>query len=234
MFPRWNRYKQVSLQFYTILMSMADDLQAVSVDEALIEVTEAVDKTRASRSQGASNTSTSGDNLKDASVESCAKEFAEKIRAMIRESTNCEGMSSCGLSLTRSLLFQPLASIGISHNISLARLATRRAKPASSFYLSLSALDEFLTPLKIDDLHGFGHGTREKAQQKLGTISLVELKKRSRGALCEALGKGTGDRLYDILRGIDEKKLESDRKRASVSCDINVRMKFSHFSLVYL
>ena len=36
------RYKQFSLQFYTILMSHADDLQAVSVDEALIDVTSSV------------------------------------------------------------------------------------------------------------------------------------------------------------------------------------------------
>jgi len=39
----------------------------------------------------------------------------------------------------------------------------------------------------------------------------------------DALGKGTGEILYNAVRGIDEKKLESDKPRKSVSCEINVR-----------
>jgi len=38
----------------------------------------------------------------------------------------------------------------------------------------------------------------------------------------DALGKGTGEILYKAIRGIDEKKLESDKPRKSVSCEINV------------
>ena len=40
----------------------------------------------------------------------------------------------------------------------------------------------------------------------------------------DALGKGTGETLYKAVRGIDEKKLESDKPRKSVSCEINVRL----------
>lgn len=46
--------------------------------------------------------------------------------------------------------------------------------------------------------------------------------RKSKGVLCEALGKSTGETLYNALRGIDDKKLESDKPRKSVSCEINV------------
>ena len=104
----------------------------------------------------------------------------------------------------------------------LARLATRRAKPGGSFHLKATDVEEILAPLDINDLHGFGHSTHQKSQEKLGTTNLGELAKKSRAILCDALGKGTGESLYNALRGIDQRKLESDKPRKSVSCDINV------------
>jgi DNA repair protein REV1 len=112
----------------------------------------------------------------------------------------------------------------------LARLATRRAKPASSFHLLPIAFPDLLPSLDIQDLHGFGRAAREKAQEKLGTTNLAELVGRSKAALCDALGKSMGELLYSAIRGVDERKLESDKPRKSVSCDINVRIGVScHF-----
>lgn len=104
----------------------------------------------------------------------------------------------------------------------MARLATRRAKPGGSYHLFPEEIPSFLAPLEIDRLHGFGWSTREKAEEKLGTVNLGELAKKSMSELCDALGKGTGETLYKALRGIDERKLESDKPRKSVSCEINV------------
>ena len=82
---------------------------------------------------------------------------------------------------------------------------------------------EFLAPLDIDNLHGFGYSSRQKAEEKLGTTNLGELAQKSKSTLCDALGKGMGEMLYKALRGIDDRPLESDKPRKSVSCDINVR-----------
>ncbi|KIM49579.1 hypothetical protein M413DRAFT_15584 [Hebeloma cylindrosporum] len=193
----FERYKQFSLLFYTVLMSHADDLQAVSVDEALIDVTTAVNQLRAQAQR-------------ESALPDPAKDFAEKIRAEVRKATTCE------------------VSIGISHNILLARLATRRAKPGGSFHLSLCDVPEFLAPLDISDLHGFGWSTKQKAREKLGATNLGELAKKSKAALMDALGKGTGETLYNAVRGIDEKKLESDKPRKSVSCEINYGIRFEN------
>lgn len=173
-------------------MSHADDLQAVSVDEALIEVTSTVNRLR---------------EKSKLSVDP-AMEFAEAIRAEIKLTTGCE------------------VSIGIAHNILLARLATRKAKPAKSYHLMEVDVQEFLAPLDISDLHGFGHSTQQKAVEKFGVSALGELAKKSRGTLCQALGRATGDTLYNVIRGIDNKKLESDKPRKSVSCEINYGIRF--------
>ncbi|KAG2354376.1 hypothetical protein BDR07DRAFT_1548628 [Suillus spraguei] len=175
----FEKYKQLSLRFYTILMRHADDIQAVSVDEALIEVTTSVSRCAIRPSSLAF-------------VDDPARSLAEQIR------------------------------IGIAENIQLARIATRKAKPAGSFHLKSEDMEQVLAPLDIDDLHGFGHSTRQKANEKLGVTNLGELAKKSKTALCDALGKTTGETLYNAIRGIDERKLESDKPRKSVSCDINM------------
>ena len=59
-------------------MSHADDLQAVSVDEALIDVTTTVNQLRAQAQH-------------ERALQDPAKDVAEKIRAEVRKATTCEG-----------------------------------------------------------------------------------------------------------------------------------------------
>ena len=66
-------------------MSHADDLQAVSVDEALIEVTSTVERLRAK-----ANAEVDPFSDKPSSFDP-AKELAESIRAQVRKATGCEG-----------------------------------------------------------------------------------------------------------------------------------------------
>jgi DNA repair protein REV1 len=178
-------------------MHYADDLQAVSVDEALINVTSHISRLGPINSTG------------DETIIDPAIELANRIRTQIRIATNCE------------------VSIGIARNIMLARLANRRAKPAGAFHIHPEYAEDFLAPLKLDDLHGFGRATSQKAQEKLGTTVLGELRKKSKSALCDSLGKGIGETVWKATRGIDDKKLESDKLRKSVSCDINVSLVLS-------
>lgn len=127
-----------------------------------------------------------------------------------------------------------LVSIGVSHNIMLARLATRKAKPAGSFHLKLSDLQKYINNMQIDELHGFGPAIREKTQEKLGVTTLGELSRKPKSVLCDALGKTTGETLYNAMRGVDHRRLESDKPRKSVSAEINVRKcgSFCRFALI--
>ena len=104
----------------------------------------------------------------------------------------------------------------------LARLATRKAKPAGSYHLRLADLQKHIEHTCIDELHGFGHAAREKALERIGAATLGELAKKPRSVLCDVFGKAVGSTLYDACRGIDHRKLESDKPRKSVSAEINV------------
>ena len=194
-------------------MTHADDLQAVSVDEALIDVTSSMARIKEEITNSQELEVSSGDPAKD---------FAEAIREQVRKTTSCEGNSPVSND-TCIIVDSSQVSIGIAHNVMLARLASRRAKPAGSYHIFPQDAPAFLAPLDIDDLHGFGYAARQKAQEKLGTTILGELEKKSKSALCDALGKSMGETLYNAIRGIDGRKLESDKPRKSVSCDVNVR-----------
>ncbi|KAF8528237.1 hypothetical protein BU17DRAFT_38905 [Hysterangium stoloniferum] len=193
----FEKYKRFSLQFYTILMSYADDLQAVSVDEALINVSTTVENAR--------RMAHIGENEEHPDY---AKELAEIIRARVRNATGCE------------------VSIGISHNILLARLATRRAKPAGSYHILPEGVSDILAPLDIEDIRGFGWSIRSKVAAKFGVTTLGELGKRPKAVLMNALGNKTGETLWKAIRGIDDTKIESNRIRKSVSCEINYGIRF--------
>ncbi|KAF7336714.1 DNA repair protein [Mycena venus] len=191
----FERYTDLSLKFYTVLMSHADDVQAVSIDEALVDVTTAVSRLRrAAESVG--------------SPHDPAKDFAERIRAEVKQATQCE------------------ISIGISHNILLARLATRRAKPAGALHIVAEDVPALMATLDITNLWGFASSHREKAMEKLGSTALKDLASKSRAVLSEALGKKTGEKLYNAIRGIDDTQLSSDKQRKSVSAEVNYGIRF--------
>ncbi|KAJ7772122.1 hypothetical protein DFH07DRAFT_937776 [Mycena maculata] len=191
----FQRYKDLSLKFYTILMSHADEVEAVSIDEALIDVTGAVSRLRSAAAHAGS-------------PHDPAKDFAERIRAEVKEATACE------------------ISVGISHNVLLARLATRRAKPAGSLHLLPADVPALMATLEITHLWGFAGSHRDKAREKLGSTALSALATKSRAVLCDALGPKTGKRLYNAVRGIDHTELRSAKQRKSVSVEINYAIRF--------
>lgn len=104
----------------------------------------------------------------------------------------------------------------------LARLATRRAKPAGAYRLISADAPTFLAPLSISDLPGFGHAAKQKIEEKYRTAILGDLLARSKGELSEVLGPKTGETLWKAIRGVDERVLTSEKKRSSVSSEINV------------
>jgi len=71
-------------------MSHADDLEAVSVDEALIDVTSSVARIRSEAAHRAPSGSPPTDP---------AKELAETIRTEVQKSTGCEGTVSPSIRL---------------------------------------------------------------------------------------------------------------------------------------
>jgi DNA repair protein REV1 len=106
----------------------------------------------------------------------------------------------------------------------LARLATKRAKPAGSFYLSVEDALAYIAEMDIVNIHGFAGAVQDKAITHFGTSKLGDLAKHSKSTLQRALGDKSGERIWNAIRGIDSQALESDKPRKSVSADVNVSL----------
>lgn len=114
-------------------------------------------------------------------------------------------------------------SIGVGESLLLARIATKKAKPAGSYHLKRSDALEHLAPLPLSILPGFGYNTIEKIKAKWNITTCGEAQKfRDESAFQKVLGPGTGSKLFNFVRGIDERQLKSDEMRKSVSATINV------------
>jgi DNA repair protein REV1 len=181
-------------------MAVADDLQAVSVDEALLDVTNAVTNLKA-QAQSLNTAVTL--------THDYAKDLAEMLRSQIVEATQCQ------------------ISIGIGSNPLLARFATKRAKPASSFHLHNVDAEEFLAPLPIDLIWGVGWSMRKKAEQKLSVRTVGELATKNKAVLIAVFGPKTGEMLWGAARGLSDQRIESSKKRKSVSAEINVSFEIA-------
>lgn len=207
-------YRNISNKFYTILFSHAHELEAVSIDEAYISL-HASEEKRTSKQ---------------------LLDLAESIRAEIFSATGCQ------------------TSIGVSHNKLLARLATNRAKPSSTFQIgngvdpSGKDIDDFLRDVDIETLPQIGWkragdvevklkelskrlGTGHFAQRGENAIAFNDdvaydrvghLRPFKKHQLREALGDKTGEMLFNYARGIDNRELETDNVRKSVSAEVNV------------
>ena len=57
-------------------------------------------------------------------------------------------------------------SIGIGESLLLARIATKKAKPAGSYHLKREDAVDHLAPLPLSILPGFGYNTIEKIKAK--------------------------------------------------------------------
>jgi len=188
-------YEELSFKFYNILLSYADELQAVSVDECLIDVS----------GRFANQFNNGGFN----SLKSSALNLAEEIRTSVRNATRCG------------------VSIGISYNVLLAKLATKKAKPCGSFFLDTDRAQLILKDLSIDDLPGFGWAQKNEVDQKLSVNNVGELQSVPLSRLVDVLGPSRGKTLHQYAHGIDERTLKSsNHERKSVSAVVNYGIRF--------
>lgn len=119
-------------------------------------------------------------------------------------------------------LTRPPVSIGISHNVLLAKLATRAAKPAGVYHLKTVLAPSFLENLDVKDLPSIGYSTASKIEEKFGTTKCGALLNVTKSALQKTLGPKTGEMVFGYLRGEDDRKLEPHKERKSISAEMNV------------
>ena len=108
-------YRATSRQFYEALVHVADAIQVVSVDEALLDMSHALPALLRGDGHPLADRFDAHKHLGVAAL-------GEAVRDLIRSATQCE------------------ASVGIGANILQARLATRLAKPSGTHVLDVACL----------------------------------------------------------------------------------------------
>jgi DNA polymerase-4 len=110
------------------------------------------------------------------------------------------------------------ASAGISVNKFLAKIASDINKPDGLFLIRPEDAEKFIEELSVEKFYGIGKVTAQK-MHRLGIHTGADLKKWDLVSLIRNFGK-PGVFFHDIVRGIDERKVEPDQERKSVGTEL--------------
>jgi len=112
---------------------------------------------------------------------------------------------------------QLTASAGVSYNKFLAKMASDVKKPDGIFVIEPHQAIAFLKELDIGKFYGIGEVTAEKLR-KMGVKTGSGLYALSLDEMMKIFGK-RGLFFYDIVRGIDRRKVETEHIRKSISAE---------------
>ena len=108
-------------------------------------------------------------------------------------------------------------SAGVAPNKFLAKIASDWRKPNGLFVIRPEDVDAFVAALPVSKLHGVGKVTADRLARH-GIRTCADLREWDKRALLREFG-GFGERLWNLARGIDERPVEVDSRRQSVSVE---------------
>ena len=117
------------------------------------------------------------------------------------------------------------SSAGIGPNKLIAKIASDINKPNGQFEVQPEDVPEFMRDLPVRKIWGIGEKTELKLEE-LGAKRCSDLQRFSRPELVDLFGKFGSD-LYDLCRGIDERPVEPDRPRKSLSTEETLAIDLS-------
>jgi DNA polymerase-4 len=126
-----------------------------------------------------------------------AWDIAKEIRQRIFEETQLTG------------------SAGIASNKMLAKIASDWRKPNGQYAVTPDKVEDFMRNLPVRKIWGVGPKSGERFAT-LGIHTCGDLQKMARHELMHTFGKW-GDELYDLCRGLDQREVQPDRIRKSLS-----------------
>ncbi|KAJ1964776.1 deoxycytidyl transferase [Dispira parvispora] len=199
-------YKRISKDFYTILTKYTSTIQVTSMDEAIVDVTPLIhQRLRLKYSEEDSTTPTY---IALTDYHSICLTLAKEIRRTIFETTQCH------------------ASIGISENIILARMATKRAKPAGQYYMEMNKAVQELAALPVRDLPGLGW-SHARRLRSAGMLTIGDIQQQSLASLQKLCGTKLGANVYDFAHGRDQREVRTQMLRQSIGTDVNWGIRFN-------
>lgn len=109
------------------------------------------------------------------------------------------------------------SSAGIGPNKLIAKIASEINKPNGQYEVKPQQVADFMKDLPVRKIWGIGEKSERKLEE-LGAKTCGDLQRFSRPDLVKVFGK-FGLELYDLCRGIDNRTVEPDRPRKSLSTE---------------
>ncbi len=97
-------------------------------------------------------------------------------------------------------------SVGIAGSVSVAKLASRRAKPDGVLVVPPREVTRFLHPLEVGELYGVGEKTRDQLH-RLGLRTVGDVAHTPVGTLQRGIGTAAGAHLHRLAWGTDRRTL---------------------------
>lgn len=195
-------YEDASRAFYDAVLATGGIVQSVSVDEALVDISNlCIDV------GGADGRASSEGSIHREQVE--ADRIAQSVRDAVRAKTGCE------------------VSVGIGCNILLAKVALRKAKPAGQYQIKPEEVLDFIGELQVQELPGVAWSIGGKLGE-IGVKYVRDIRELSKERLVQTLGPKTGEKLYEYARGIDRQVVGEQVIRKSVSAEVNWGVRFEN------
>ncbi len=138
----------------------------------------------------------------------------------VTKSEYCDGNPEQMALQIRKKIYEDLkitASAGISSNKFLAKIASDWKKPNGQFTIADEEIKNFVLEIPIRKIHGVGKKTELVLKDK-NIKTCKDLQKFSRYDLIKMLGK-YGNTLYYLCRGIDDRTVNPNRIRKSLSVE---------------
>jgi DNA polymerase IV len=108
-------------------------------------------------------------------------------------------------------------SAGIAPNKFLAKVASDWNKPDGQFVITPDKVADFVEKLPVRKLYGVGKVTARK-MDNLGIETCGDLQQYDKTRLLELFGS-FGETLHSLCRGIDERKVQTQSRRKSISVE---------------
>lgn len=138
----------------------------------------------------------------------------------VTESTQCQGSATWIAEEIRARIYQArqlTASAGIAPNKSLAKIASDWHKPNGQMVIRPEDVSAFVLDLPVRKLFGVGPKMEEKLRA-LNIKTCADLQRYSIEYLLQKFGT-MGQRLYELARGIDNRPVNPERIRKSISVE---------------
>ena len=104
-------------------------------------------------------------------------------------------------------------SVGVAASVSVAKLASRRAKPDGVVVVPPERITSFLHPLDVGELYGVGEKTRAMLH-RLGLVTVGDVAHTPLRTLQRAVGAGLGSHLHELAWGSDRREITARRAPA--------------------